>query len=94
MRADQHIDFIKKGLLMTLFTTDENLLRNFSLFFGDGNVEIHGKENLSDGNVEFIITAKAKPEVCANYDRAFVVLAKEIDNVQHYKYQIVAINEC
>lgn len=84
MKEYQKLSFIRKGLLMTLFNGDKQLLSNFGLFFGDGKLNIEHKESPED----YVIRAKSK-----NYDRTFIVKVQESKYDKRYKSQIVSINE-
>lgn len=94
MKQHQTLDYVKKGLLMTLFCADENLITNFLLFFGDSDVRIERKESLGNGRYEYLITADTKKEYLERYHRAFLVSVAEITNIPRYNFQIVGIDEC
>lgn len=94
MKEHQKLDFIKKGLLMTLFCADENLINNFLIFFGDSDVRIERKESLGNGKYEYIIVTDTRKEFFERYHRVFLVSVAEISNVPQYNFQIIGIDEC
>ena len=93
MRADQHIDFVRTGLVNTQFSNEPSLLANLSLFFGDGNITIKDKI-LDNGLYRVIINIKSIPYVANQYDRTFVIQYREnhVNNSNHYT--IVSVDEC
>lgn len=94
MKPHQTLDCIKKGLLLTLFIDDENLLKNFGLFFGDSDLKIERKEHLEGDRYEYIITADTKPIFFQRYHRTFVVGVSKVDHTPRYEFQILTIDEC
>ena len=95
MKTHQKLDFVRKGLLMTLFNDDENLKRNFLTLFADSHLEIVRKESLDDDKTEYILSVKTKEHYPERYDRTFVVTTAKInDPCPQYKFQIVSIDEC
>lgn len=82
------------GLLNTLFATDENLVKNFGLFFGDGTINIVRKEYLGEDKTEYIINVKSLGYVSQQYDRSLIVEVAKVENIPFYNFKITRINEC